>query len=85
MAVGHAAAQTSIARALTLAPNDPTILFEAGHVAQFVGDQPQARHYWSQADRFDTNGPIGKAAREAMALLPPVPADGDAGPPEKPR
>lgn len=77
------AAQAAIGRALSLAPADPAILFEAGHVAHFVGDETKARHYWSQADRFDTNGPIGKAAREALMLLPPQPADGAAGPTEK--
>jgi tetratricopeptide (TPR) repeat protein len=79
-----ATAQSAIARALTLAPNEPLLLFEAGHVSQFAGDEAKARDYWSQADRFDTNGPIGKAAREAMAMLAPVPADGNAGAPETP-
>jgi tetratricopeptide (TPR) repeat protein len=79
-----ATAQSAIGRALTLAPNEPLLLFEAGHVAQFAGDESKARSYWSQAERFDTNGPIGKAAREAMALLAPVPADGNKGPPEIP-
>lgn len=80
-----ATAQSAIGRALTLAPNEPLVLFEAGHVAQFAGNETMARSYWSQADRYDPNGPIGKAAREAMAMLAPVPADGDAGPPEKPK
>ncbi|WP_310467202.1 hypothetical protein [Sphingomonas sp.] len=79
-----AAAKIAIGRALALAPSDPTILFEAGHVAHAAGDEAQARHYWSQADRFDTNGAIGKAAREALLLLAPQPADGAAGPPQKP-
>ena len=78
-----ATAQSSIGEALKLAPSDPTVLFEAGHVAQFVGQDEKARAYWSQADRYDTNGPIGKAAREAMSLLTPQPADGASGPPEK--
>ena len=70
-----ATAQSAIGRALSLAPADPTILFEAGHVAHFAGDLPKARSYWSQANHFDSNGPIGKAAREALALLgPPVTA-----------
>jgi len=79
-----AQATTAIGRALALAPDDPTILFEAGHVAQVAGEEAKARAYWSQANRYDSNGPIGKAAREALLLLTPVPADGDAGPPEKP-
>ena len=76
-----ATAQSAIARALTIAPNEPLLLFEAGHVAQFAGDDAKARSYWTQADRFDTNGPIGKAAREAIALLGPAPAEKDAAPP----
>src|SRR5687768_12660378 len=62
-------AQAAIGKALSLAPSDPTILFEAGHVAQFAGDPAKARTYWSQAAQFDPTGPIGKAAREALALL----------------
>jgi tetratricopeptide (TPR) repeat protein len=38
-------AEMSINKALTLAPSDPAILFEAGHVAQFTGDEVGARHY----------------------------------------
>jgi tetratricopeptide (TPR) repeat protein len=63
-------AQSAIGRALSLAPSDPTILFEAGHVAHFAGDEAKARTYWSQAAQFDAQGPIGKAAREALALMP---------------
>ena len=77
-------AKAAIDRALALAPTDPTILFEAGHVAHAGGNEAQARHYWSQADRYDPNGAVGKAAREALLLLTPQPADGAAGPPEKP-
>jgi tetratricopeptide (TPR) repeat protein len=62
-------AQNSINRALSLAPNDPTILFEAGHVAHFNGDLARARTHWSQAAAADPGGPIGKAARDALALL----------------
>ena len=64
-----ATAQSAINRALSLAPADPTILFEAGHVAVFTGDEAKARMYWTQAAQFDAAGPIGKAAREALALL----------------
>ena len=65
-----ATASAAIGRALSLAPTDPAILFEAGHVAHFAGDLAKARSYWSQANHFDPNGPIGKAAREALGLLP---------------
>lgn len=64
------AAQAAIGRALSLAPADPTILFEAGHVAQFAGDTVGARDYWQRALERDPTGPIGKAAREALRMLP---------------
>jgi tetratricopeptide (TPR) repeat protein len=68
---GHApTAQYAIGRALSLAPTDPTILFEAGHVAHFAGDTAKARAYWTQASQSDPNGPIGKAALQALKLLP---------------
>ncbi len=63
-------AEVSIGRALTLAPSDPTILFEAGHVAHFTGDEVGARQYWQRAAAGDPQGPIGKAAQEALKLLP---------------
>jgi tetratricopeptide (TPR) repeat protein len=63
-------AQVAINKALTLAPGDPTILFEAGHVAHFAGDDSRARDYWTRAAAADSNGKIGQAARDAMAMLP---------------
>lgn len=63
-------AQSAIARALSLAPGDPTVLFEAGHVAHFAGDEAGARAYWNQAAHFGAGGPIGQAARDALAMLP---------------
>ena len=66
-------AQSSIGRALKLAPSDPTILFEAGHVAHFVGEEAKARYYWERAASLDAGGATGKAARDALAMLP-VPA-----------
>jgi len=64
------AAQAAIGQALTLAPADPTILFEAGHVAEFSGDTVGARDYWQRALERDPSGPIGKAAQEALRMLP---------------
>jgi tetratricopeptide (TPR) repeat protein len=64
-----ATAQASIGKALVLAPSDPTILFEAGHVADFLGDQDKARNYWGRAAALDPNGPVGKAAAKAQELL----------------
>ena len=63
-------AKSAIGRALTLEPNDPTVLFEAGHVYHFAGDLAAARTYWTRASTADPNGKSGKAAREALAMLP---------------
>lgn len=62
-------AQTAIGKALTLAPSDPTILFEAGHVADLTGDDDKARSYWMRAAGNDPNGEIGKAAAKAVEML----------------
>ena len=64
-----ATAKTAIAEALALAPSDATILFEAGHVADFTGDQDQARSYWMKAAANDPNGEVGKAAAKAIEML----------------
>ena len=68
---GHApTAQHAIGRALSLAPSDPTILFEAGHVAHFAGNVEAARGYWTRAAAADPTGKSGQAARDALAMLP---------------
>jgi tetratricopeptide (TPR) repeat protein len=64
------AAQAAIGRALAIAPADPTILFEAGHVAHFAGDIVGARDYWTRTVQRDPSGPAGKAAAEALRMLP---------------
>jgi tetratricopeptide (TPR) repeat protein len=64
-----ATAQMAINKALSLAPSDPTVLFEAGHVADFVGDQDKARRYWMRAAGRDPDGRIGKAAAKAVEML----------------
>jgi tetratricopeptide (TPR) repeat protein len=62
-------AQKAIDKALALAPSDPTVLFEAGHVADLVGDDDRARTYWTRAAQSDPNGDSGKAAAKAIELL----------------
>jgi len=62
-------AQMAINKALTLAPSDPTILFEAGHVADLAGDDDKARSFWMRAAGNDPNGEIGKAAAKAVEML----------------
>lgn len=79
----QATAKSSIGRALTLAPADPVILFEAGHVAQFSGDSVGARNYWQRTIQVDPVGDAGKAAREALKLLPAtVTVQSDTAPPK---
>ena len=64
-----ATAQAAIGKALTLAPSDPAVLFEAGHVADLVGDDDKARSYWMRAAGSDPDGPIGKEAAKAVEML----------------
>ena len=64
-----ATAQSAIGKALALAPTDPAILFEAGHVAHFAGDDDRARGYWMRAAGADPTGPVGKAAAKAVEIL----------------
>lgn len=62
-------AKVAINRALAMIPNDPTILFEAGHVYEYVGEDSKARDYWTRAAANDPRGPSGQAARRALGLL----------------
>jgi tetratricopeptide (TPR) repeat protein len=79
-----ARATTAIGRALTLAPSDPTVLFEAGHVADFNGKDDEARSYWMRAAAGDPNGPVGKAAAKAVEMLGVTPTvKSDVQPPKK--
>ncbi len=63
------AAKVAINRALAIAPNDPGILFEAGHVYQSAGEDAKARDYWTRAADADPQGPSGNAARRALGML----------------
>jgi tetratricopeptide (TPR) repeat protein len=76
-------ATAAIGKALTLAPSDPAILFEAGHVADFNGDDDQARSYWMRAAGSDPNGPVGKAAAKAVEMLGLTPTVKSEPPPPK--
>jgi tetratricopeptide (TPR) repeat protein len=78
-----ATAQAAIGKALRLAPSDQTILFEAGHVAHFVGDDDKARAYWADAARTDPASEIGKEAAKAAELLGVTPTMKDEAPPQK--
>ncbi len=63
------AAKVAINRALTMIPNDPSALFEAGHVYQAAGEESRAREYWARAIAADPSGPSGQAAKRALAML----------------
>jgi hypothetical protein len=52
-----------------MAPGDPAVLFEAGHIADFNGNDDQARSYWMRAAWSDPDGPVGKAAAKAVEML----------------
>ena len=77
-------AKADINRALSLAPNDQDVLFEAGHVYQFAGETEKARDYWTRSWIANVNSKVGKAAQEALGMLPRQAADGASGPPVKP-
>jgi tetratricopeptide (TPR) repeat protein len=68
-----ATAEAAIGKALALAPSDPAVLFEAGHVAHFAGDDDKARSYWMRAAGSDPNGSVGKAAAKAVEMLGVIP------------
>ena len=53
---------------MTMAPGSAEVLFEAGHIAKAAGEDAQARDYWAKAIAADPNGPVGKSAREAIAM-----------------
>ncbi len=63
------AAKIAINRALTMTPNDPNVLFEAGHVYQAAGEDTKAREYWTRAAAADSKGSSGQAARRALGML----------------
>jgi len=65
----HTTSQSAIAKALALAPRDASVLFEAGHVALFNGNDDQARSYWRRAEDSDPGGPIGRSAAKAIEVL----------------
>ena len=76
-------AKTAIGKALALAPNDPAVLFEAGHVADFTGDDEQARSYWRRSEESDPNGPVGRAAAKAVEMLGVTPTVRNKPPPKE--
>jgi tetratricopeptide (TPR) repeat protein len=69
-------AVTHAAKALALAPDEPLLLFEAGHAAQLAGDTTRARQFWRQTLAKAAAGSVeAKGAGAALAMLdaPPTP------------
>jgi tetratricopeptide (TPR) repeat protein len=80
----HSKASAAIGNALKIAPSDAAILLEAGHVADFNGDDDTARSYWMRAAANDPNGPAGRAAAKAVEMLGVTPTvKAEAPPPKK--
>ena len=77
-----ATAKSAIGKALSLEPDNPTILFEAGHVYHFAGDEASARNYWSRAAAVDAAGKSGQAAKQALELLDRPNVQTEAPPPK---
>ena len=68
------AAKNAIDRALALAPNTSEILFEAGFVANEMGNKDAARSYWQKTVAADAGGEVGGAAQRALDALDKAPA-----------
>jgi tetratricopeptide (TPR) repeat protein len=60
-------ARQHIARAVSLAPDDPAILLEAGNIAGVSGEKDAALGLYARAVRAAPNSDAGKAAKAALA------------------
>jgi len=74
-------AAADIEQALRLAPDDASVALEAGNIAALQGAGEAARTAWRQAAAADPDGPVGEAARAALANAP-APAASPAAPPK---
>lgn len=64
-----ARAQTDIAEAAKLSPDDPSIALEAGNIAILSGAPEAAKVAWQEAVRNRPDSDAGKAAAAALAAL----------------
>ncbi|MFL6863836.1 MAG: hypothetical protein ACJ8DZ_12655 [Allosphingosinicella sp.] len=62
-----ARAQADIARAVGLAPNEASILLEAGNIAGVAGDVDGARRFYERAAKAAPGSEAGRAAEQALA------------------
>ena len=60
-------ARDDIARAASLAPNDPAVLLEAGNIAGVSGEKEAALGLYARAARVAPDSDAGKAAKAALA------------------
>ncbi|MGL4313415.1 MAG: tetratricopeptide repeat protein [Sphingomonas sp.] len=67
-------AKQDIIEAYKLSSDDAAVNFEIGNIAIASGDANGARMAWSDAQRLGKDGPVGKAAGEALSQLS-TPAD----------
>lgn len=74
------AAKAAIDRALELAPNTAEFLFEAGFIANEIGNTTAARGYWQRALAADAGGKVGGAAQRALDALGKTPSAAPAPP-----
>lgn len=62
-------AKQDIIEAYKLSADDASVNFEIGNIAAASGDANGARMAWSDAQRLGKDGPVGKAATQALAEL----------------
>jgi tetratricopeptide (TPR) repeat protein len=67
-------AQADIAKAVSLAPDEASILLEAGNIAGASGEAEAAKGLWERAFRAAPDGDAGRAAKAALAANPDSPA-----------
>jgi len=62
-------AQTHIARAVQLSPDDSSVALEEGNIAVLTGHEDVARAAWQRAVRLAPDSPAGKAAADDLSRL----------------
>lgn len=69
-------AESDIGTAITKAPDDAAVAYEAGNIAYAMDAPKAAQAAWERAATADASGPIGENARRALQSLtaPPAPA-----------
>ena len=63
-------AQTHIARAVQLSPDDASVALEEGNIAVLTDHEDVARDAWQRAVRLAPDAPAGKAAADNLSRLP---------------